>query len=94
MEPTVEVAAKPWYQSKTMIVNLSVTILGIIIAFVPAVVEQQEVLGLSKQAVTIIGLVGTFLGLVNTALRTMTDRPLGPNNAPREVKAPDHHSRF
>lgn len=84
----VEVRPIPWYKSESLLFQIAVTVIGIVIAFVPLVTQQAQVLGLDDRAVTVLGLIASLLGLIGGALRLTVTRPIGSEDGARAVKAP------
>lgn len=76
MEPknTIEVIAKPWYQSRTILLNL----LGLIVLVLTVVVDNAKLIDLSVEQV---GGLGMVLLIANAVLRLVTNQPVasGPD---------------
>lgn len=71
MEPetTTEVIAKPWYQSRTILLNL----LGLIILIVGVVIDNAKLIDLPPEA---LGYLGMALAVANAVLRFVTTQPV------------------
>lgn len=84
MEPsnTTEVIAKPWYQSRTILLN----ILGLVVLVVGVILENASLIDLPSQAV---GYLGMVLAIANAVLRLVTTQPVASgSDQTAMVKAP------
>lgn len=72
---------KPWYQSKTLIVN--------VIMFVVAVLEVQEVIDIVPPAWG--GALAAIVAIANIGLRTITTQPLTFTEPPKQRKPRKNH---
>jgi protein-S-isoprenylcysteine O-methyltransferase Ste14 len=81
MNEIVMVQAKPWYKSKTVIVNLLImlaTMLGALQVFVGTIADSVPG--------SVASILATLIAAVNILLRFFTDKPVASTSKPVQVE--------